>query len=679
MNDFAASYIRQVDHGAENKLMPAVLWKQTLGRLCSDVQTRNNFSLHWACYQHIYPQWRSDMSPVVYPKERVINHANMTHWLQRKNVDNVHCLQQWSHQNYDVFWQEMAEHFKLRFHRPAREVADISAGVEAIQWFPEATLNIAENCFYAPKQRNAIVYQNTTTGLLESMSYQELDQLSNQVANGLVALGLKPKDAVAIDMVMTTDAVAIYLGIIKAGCVAVSIADSFSAAEVETRLKIANSKLIFTHDVIQRGEKILPLYDKILYEDLVPAVVLPINENNLQVKLRSQDHCWQEFLSKNNAFSAIPCSPDDYSGILFSSGTTGEPKAIPWTQTTPLKCASDAFFHQDIHEGDILCWPTNLGWMMGPWLIYAALMNQATIALYTDMPTTRQFGEFVAKAGVTMLGVIPSIVNTWRKTQCMEKTQQCNQSVDWSAIRVLTSTAECSNPEDMFYLMFLAGYKPIVEYCGGTEIGGAYITSSVVEPCAPSVFTMPAMGMDFCLVDEDSKVSQRQGAVMIKAPCVGLSTTLLNKDHHQEYYANVTLDQGKGMVWRSHGDQIICLDKHAFRLQGRNDDTMNLGGIKTSSAEIERVVNTLEAIKESAAIAVNHSNGGPSKLWLYVVTWGELAEDDLGFLQKQAQQALKANLNPLFKIERMIVLEALPKTASNKIIRKKLREESHAA
>ena len=102
---------------------------------------------------------------------------------------------------------------------------------------------------------------------------------------------------------------------------------------------------------------------------------------------------------------ACTCS-DDISNILFSSGTTGDPKAIPWSHVTPIRCGSDAFAHHDIRERDVVCWPTNLGWMMGPWLLYAALLNGAAVALFHGSPTDRLFPKFVEQARVTMLGLV---------------------------------------------------------------------------------------------------------------------------------------------------------------------------------------------------------------------------------------------------------------------------------
>ena len=296
-------------------------------------------------------------------------------------------------------------------------------------------------------------------------------------------------------------------------------------------------------------------------------------------------------------FPAVPCDPDAHTNILFSSGTTGEPKAIPWTHTTPIKCAADAYLHHDIHPGDVLAWYTNLGWMMGPWLIYASLINKATIALSDGVPTSRDFGVFVQNAKVTMLGVVPTLVRAWKNTDCMH-------GLDWHAIRAFSSTGECSNPEEMLYLMSLAGYKPVIEYCGGTEIGGGYVTGTRIQPAAPSTFTTPALGLDFLLFDDEGNLSDN-GEVFIVPPSLGLSTRLLNADHNAVYFTETPRPN-----LRRHGDALERLADGYYRIHGRVDDTMNLSGIKVSSAEIEEVLNVVSGVQETAAVAVSPKDGG---------------------------------------------------------------------
>ncbi|MCX7594983.1 MAG: AMP-dependent synthetase, partial [Fischerella sp.] len=277
------------------------------------------------------------------------------------------------------------------------------------------------------------------------------------------------------------------------------------------------------------------------------------------------------------------------------------------------------------------------------------------------------YGQFIQDAGVNILGVVPSLVNTWKTTACM-------QGLDWSAIKAFSSTGECSKPEDMLYLMSLAGYKPVIEYCGGTEIGGGYITGTLVQPCAPSTFTTPALGLDIVILDADGHPADK-GEVFIIPPSIGLSTELLNKDHHQVYFANTPPlpDAPSSIPLRRHGDQMERLPNGYYRACGRVDDTMNLGGIKVSSAEIERVLNEEEGICETAAIAVSSPNGGPSQLVIYAVVTPDV-QDDKATLMTTLQAAINQRLNPLFKIHDIVIVDALPRTASNKVMRRVLRD-----
>ena len=287
------------------------------------------------------------------------------------------------------------------------------------------------------------------------------------------------------------------------------------------------------------------------------TIVIPC-DTTVTDSLRENDIAWQTFLSATPLSDSYACDPEASCNILFSSGTTGDPKAIPWSHTTPIKAASDAYLHQNIQPNDVLAWPTNLGWMMGPWLIFAAFMNKAAIAIYPDVARDRQFGEFVQAAKVTMLGVVPTLVATWRQSLCME-------GLDWKNIKVFSSTGECSNADDMFYLMSLAGFKPVIEYCGGTEIGGSYLTSTVIENNYPAVFTRTAFGLDLMLIDEDGKPTDN-GEVALLPPSIGLSTRLLNANHHDVYFAHMPTPNGK--LLRRHGDQARRLQNGCYCILG---------------------------------------------------------------------------------------------------------------
>lgn len=583
------------------------------------------------------------------PTAETVKTANLTRIMQRKGFNDLPSFHRWTTEHYEDFWVLMSDELKIQFKTNPTKICDLSQGLTAPRWFAGASMNIVDSCFTAPKEATALIYQDNQQ--LKKMSYAELEKLVNRVANTLVEMNFKPGDAIGVAMPMDYRAVAIYLGIIKMGGVVVSIADSFSTQEMAVRLRITKAKAVFTQDVIRRGEKTLPLYEKVSQTGIEKILTC------------TADGSLPAFLSQNELFNSVACEPMSACNILFSSGTTGEPKAIPWNHTTPIKSASDAFFHQNIKAHDVLAWPTNLGWMMGPWLVFAALVNQASIALYTDLPKDRAFGEFITLAKVTMLGVVPTLVATWHQTRCME-------SLDWSSIKVFSSTGECSNPNDMLYLMSLAGSKPVIEYCGGTEIGGAYISSTVIENNYPSVFTTATMGNNFIIIDEDGEPADN-GEVALLVPALGLSTTLLNNNHNKIYYEGMPALRD-GNVLRRHGDQLHRLSNGYYTIQGRVDDTMNLGGIKVSSAEIERALSGLANITETAAIAVSPPNNGPSLLVIYAASNATLNKQET---QKQMQQRINLQINPLFKIHDIVFVPDLPKTASNKIMRRVLRDK----
>ncbi|RVW17130.1 putative acyl-activating enzyme 17, peroxisomal [Vitis vinifera] len=375
---------------------------------------------------------------------------------------------------------------------------------------------------------------------------------------------------------------------------------------------------------------------------------------------------------EDDEFAAIEQPIEAFTNILFSSGTTGEPKAIPWTNATPLKAAADAWCHMDIRKGDIVAWPTNLGWMMGPWLVYASLLNGATIALYNGAPLGSGFAKFVQDAKVTMLGVIPSIVRTWKSTNC-------TAGLDWSSIRCFASTGEASSVDEYLWLMGRAQYKPIIEYCGGTEIGGGFVTGSLLQAQSLASFSTPAMGCSLFIIGDDGNLlpqdASGMGELALGPLMFGASTTLLNADHYDVYFKGMPIWNGK--VLRRHGDVFERTSRGYYRAHGRADDTMNIGGIKVSSVEIERICNTVHSsVLETAAIGMPPPAGGPERLMIVVVFKdSNNSIPDLNELRIAFNSEVQKKLNPLFRVSHTVPVPSLPRTATNKVMRRVLRQQ----
>lgn len=649
-----------------NNLYPQYLERARLWQdIARNAHSLLNFEQLLSIYKAIF---QNDEVPIAWlPDNHTLNHANITDFMQTNNLKSYAELYQWSVQHRDWFWASAILALDIQLEKPYTSIADHSEGPENPVWLDGARMNIVDSCFKSAADKTAIIVGDEN-GDTRTISYGKLQRLTNQVASGLAKLGLSPKDSVILYLPLCAEAVACYLGIIKAGMAAVLVADSFSTAELKSRAAMSNASLIITVDGYLYGGKPLHIYNKIKEADIVQSVVIPLLG---KCELNAEDLLWKDFLGDED-FSSYITDPYNTTSILFSSGTTKEPKAIPWTHLTPVKCAADAYFHHDVHPTDVITWTTGMGWMMGPWLIYAALINRATMALFTGSAASESFGKFVQDTKVTILGTVPSLVKVWKKTKVMEP-------FSWK-VRVFSSTGEPSNAEDYFYLMWLSGFKaPVIEYCGGTEIGGGYITGSVVQPASPALFTTPALGIDLKFLNENSQPCKpgETGEVFLVPPSIGLSQTLLNRDHHREYFAGMPVDE-EGNRLRKHGDTYKLLPQRYegtqfYKSQGRADDVMNLGGIKVSAVEIEKVLNKHEAVFESAAIGVPPPDSGPEQLIVYYIPKKEVASEEN--LKKELQKMLSANLNPLFKIAEIRPQTSLPRTASNKLMRRVLKKE----
>lgn len=704
-----------------------------------ELSPSQSFDVHKHCYDEVY-EGIDDVKPAWIPSKKTAEYTNITKTMTKNGFTSYEKFYEWSiaSNSRNEFWMHSVDNIKIDWEKEPTASFDLSDGGAAhVNYFPDGRLNICDSCFNKrdPLEPALIYSMESEPRNLREMSFQKLNSLSNKIANGITnKLGLKPGDAVGICMPMTPESIAIYLGIVKAGCVVVSIADSFSPEEIATRCRISDAKVVFTQDVIFRGAKFLPLFQRVLDADGIvqgckkdlaesmSIVVLPgmlhascypdipkdeggstwtdkhsdgkevaIHDSVSSSMREGNDVNWYDFLDFcSEEYTSVKRSAMDPCNILFSSGTTGEPKAIVWSHSTPIKSAIDGYYHQDIQIGERVAWPTNIGWMMGPWLLFQ-LINGASVCLFNGIPSTKAFCEFVDESDVSMLGVVPSLVKSW---QASNATDGC----DWSKIRRFSSTGEASDPLTALWLMSrVPGYAPVMEYCGGTEIGGSFLSSTLVHENVPSMFSTPVLGSRFLLQDDAGvaiesssftrdKDGSESGELVLVPPSLGLSTTLLNRDHYTEYYEGMSSGPD-GEILRRHGDEVEYVrsslhlpeeDQNMttpyFRALGRSDDTMNIGGIKVGSVEIENACNLVENVMESAAIAVSGTKGGPSKLVIYVVMEQELGTDK-ETLKSEMQKSIRTKLNPLFGISDIVITGSLPRTASNKVMRRVLRDQ----
>ncbi|KAJ4970803.1 hypothetical protein NE237_003902 [Protea cynaroides] len=677
---------------------PQKVWKELTAEGRRLLKPWHPHALHQLIYYSVYSDWDFSTSgppPYWFPSPLQAKQTNLGRLMEihapkllgtlyQDPITSFSLFQKFTVEHPEVYWSLVLKKLSVKFHEGPRCILDTSdKSKPGGTWLPGSVLNIAESCLIPTddprKQDEDVVIIWRDEGLdddpVNRMTLREFREKVMMVANALDTMFSKG-DAIAIDMPMTANAVVIYLAIILAGQVVVSIADSFAPKEIASRLRVSNAKGIFTQDFIRRGGRNFPLYSRVVEAGSCKAIVIPAIGKEVGVQLRKHDLSWKDFLSRvndlprPNHYVPVYQSIDSTTNILFSSGTSGDPKAIPWTQLSPMRCAGDSWGLQNMTTEDIFCWPTNLGWVMGPILIYSCFLNGATLALYHGSPLGRGFGKFVQDAGVTSLGTVPSIVKTWKTTKCME-------GLDWTNIKSFATTGETSNFDDDLWLSSRAYYRPVIECCGGTELASSYIQGNLLQPQAFGAFSTASMTTGLVILDEHGVPYPDD------QPCVGemglfpfylgASDRLLNANHEDVYFKGMPMY--KGMPLRRHGDIIQRTVGGYFLVQGRADDTMNLGGIKTSSVEIERVCDRADDnVLETAAISIPPVKGGPEQLVIFVVL-------KKGYSSTQEQlklkftRAIQSNLNPLFKVSHVKIVMEFPRTASNKLLRRVLRDQ----
>ncbi len=628
-----------------------------------------------------------------HPSDAITQQHNATAYMADKNLPDFDALYHFSITESRAFWADSINRLQIAFENvdyapTAKTVVDAS-NVKAPVWFPNQRLHVLQSML-KHGDATALIYQHESEDTPTHVSYDALYSKASRIARMLQARDVQEGDYVALDMPMDVEAVACYLGILLAGGIVVCLADSFKAEDIGVRLAQLPrpAKLILTADVTGGARK-HPLYVEVIQAaHCPPAIVSTRQEAEVQLE-RDADMWLHEALAHVEDTPLTPPMQQSNTPltIIFSSSTSssktkeGEapkaPKGIMWDHASFLKSGIDGHFHHNLQPGQVLCWPTNFGWMMGSFNVAAAFLNGATLALYDGRPNSKGFGRFIEEAGITTLGVVPALPESWMKTKAME-------AFDWSKIERFTSTGAPSHPVTYGYMMGLCGLKPrpVIEYMGGTEISGGYLTASELKPLEAAAFNTPTLGTELHIAAEDGAhfakhevsivLSNREG----RCPPMGLSSALLNYDHEEKYFAQ-NASNAAGDVLREHGD-VILFDAATglYRSHGRADNGMNINGIKTSSTELEHYIKSanIEGLEDVAVIAARPKEGGEDLVVAFVVCNDNYVPE----MKRACTRAIKAHSPQLAKLHDVVQINAIPRTASNKTRHVWLKEDYEA-
>lgn len=613
------------------------------------------------------------------PTADVIERAQLTKFMRQVGVSTFEELYQYSIADVEKFTAEVLRFLDIKFDPPYEKLLDTTNGIEFPNWSAGAGLNITEMCLDRwqtdeMKDQPAIIWEGEEGGT-RTLTYGELMNEVEYCSASLRNLGLAKGDAIGIHMPMVPETVIALLSIGRIGAIAVPVFSGYGIEAIVSRMKAVKAKALFTSDGFSRRGKhfdALSIIDEVLPRvPTIKRVYRVPRSKELTNSEKIQRFDWIDFWNEGEVdikeYSRVePTLAEDPLIILYTSGTTGKPKGILHTHLSfPIKAAQDMAFGTDVGCGTRISWLTDLGWMMGPWLIYGALINGATICIYDgapDYPNADRMWEFAAKHKVEILGISPTLIRS-----LATHGDELPKKHDLSALRAFASTGESWNPAPWWWLFEKVGDSklPIINYSGGTEISGGILMNNPLVPIKPCGFSAPCPGMDVDILNEtgDSVGAGEVGELSIKQPWIGMARGFWGeKERYLETYWNRFEN-----IW-VHGDWAMRDADGYYFILGRSDDTLKVAGKRVGPAEVESILVAHQNVAEAAVIGVPDEIKG-TKMIAFVVLKSEKSDD----LEKELKKLVAKDMGKPLAPSRIHFVSAIPKTRNAKVMRRVIR------
>lgn len=577
----------------------------------------------------------------------------------------------------DWFWRAVMDFHRLRFFRPFHQLLDASQGPEWARWCTGGTTNIAWNCLdrtiEAGRGEHPAIEWTGETGECRTLSYQELASLVRHAAAGLARLGYCEGDVVGLYMPMVPETIAAYLAIVSIGAIALPMFSGFGAQAVAERLADAGAKGVVTADfTLRRGKKIAML------ETIEEAATsIPTLEHVFVVARGTAARClddgrtrsWDDLVSASDERRPVELPAEATAMIVYTSGTTGKPKGTVHSHCGFMtKVALDFGLILDLQSSDRLLWMSDMGWLTGPILAVAVPLMGATLVLaegVPDYPEPGRLWKLVQDYRITFLGVAPTMIRAF-----MQQPPEVVARYDLSSLRVTAATGEPWTPEAWTWFRREVGRDrvPLLNYSGGTEIGGGIVAGTVLhedlEPCA---FAGPIPGMGAIVVDEaGNRVGAGQvGELALSVPSIGLTRGFWNDPQRylESYWSKIP------GLW-VHGDFASIDSRGRWYIHGRSDDTIKIAGKRTGPAEIEAALLATGKVAEAAAVGVTDALKGSAVVCVCVPSRHAVAGAELA---DELRAAVVEALGSSFRPKSVLFVADIPKTRTMKIMRRLVR------
>lgn len=586
---------------------------------------------------------------------------------------NYTDLQRWSVKYIDKFWQSLCEYMPIHFDSPPKKTLNQYASFLEARWFEGATLNFAKALLARHDNHPALVCW-TEQGHTETLSYSDLNKQVAQCVQGLQNAGVKAGDRVVGILPNTAYPIIAMLATTAIGAIWSSCSPDFGVKAIIDRLEQIQPSLLFICDGYQYQGKPFDTYAKIdkmigQLPSVTNVVLCPVLYN-APTPLPKPIIEWQDFLPPEAApyFESLPFDHPVY--ILFSSGTTGQPKCIVHgAGGTLLQHVKELSLHTNIHPDDKMLFFTTCGWMMWNWMV-STLALGATLVLYEGAPTypdAAALFHIIEQEKVNILGAGAKLIATVAHEGIIPK-----ERYNLKTLRCILSTASPLLPKHYDFIQESIGANiQVSSISGGTDIVSCFALGNPMTPVYRGELQSLGLGMAVDIYNDHGKsIKQTQGELVCTKPFPSMPVYFWNDPDKTRYHA--TYFEHFHDIW-THGDLAELTEHGGLIIYGRSDTTLNPNGIRIGTAEIYRQLEYIPQITDSVVITQDWDDD--VRIVLFITLKDGLILDET--LEKTIRQTLRANASPRHVPAKILQVPDIPRTINGKVVELAVRNAVH--